>query len=57
MVVGVFYLIPKQFMNQFFEEGKNAFIKPAAVWKELKTGSYLWEDQGFVGEAKIKDIK
>jgi len=41
MVVGVSYLIPKQFMNRFFEEGKNAFIKPAAVWKELKTGSYL----------------
>jgi len=62
MIVGVTYPIPKQFMDRFFKEGKNVFIKPATVWKELKPGmKFVFyqsrEDQGFVGEAKIKEIK
>ena len=36
MIVGVTYPIPKQFMDRFFKEGKDVFIKPATVWKELK---------------------
>ncbi len=61
-IVGVSYPIPKQFMDRFFKEGKNVFIKPATVWKELKPGmKFVFyqsrEDQGFVGEAKIKKIK
>ena len=61
-IVGVTFPIPKQFMNRFFKEGKNVFIKPATVWKELKPGmKFVFyqsrEDQGFVGEAKIKEIK
>lgn len=61
-IVGVAFPIPKQFMDRFFKEGKNVFIKPATVWKELKPGmKFVFyqsrEDTGFVGEAKIKDIK
>jgi len=61
-IVGVTYPIPKQFMDRFFKEGKNVFIKPATVWRELKPGmKFVFyqsrEDTGFVGEAKIKDIK
>jgi len=61
-IVGVSYPIPKQFMDRFFKKGKDVFIKPATVWKELKPGmKFVFyqsrEDQGFVGEAKIKEIK
>jgi len=59
-IVGVTYPIPKQFMDRFFE-GKDVFIKPATVWKQLKPGMKFvfyqsHEDTGFVGEAKIKRI-
>ncbi len=62
MIVGASYPIPKQFMDRFFKQGKDVFVKPATVWKELKPGmKFVFyqsrEDQGFVGEAKIKEIK
>ena len=61
-VIGVAFPIPKQFMDRFFKEGKDVFIKPATLWKELKPGmKFVFyqsrEDTGFVGEAKIKEIK
>lgn len=61
-IVGVAFPIPKQFMDRFFEEGKDVFIKPATLWKELKPGmKFVFyqsrEDTGLVGEARIKDIK
>ena len=61
-IVGVAFPIPKQFMDRFFKEGKDVFIKPATVWKELKPGmKFVFyqsrKGQGFVGEAKIKEIK
>jgi len=61
-IVGVTFPIPKQFINRFFNEGKDVFIKPATVWKELKPGMKFvfyqsHEDTGFVGEAKIKSIQ
>jgi len=61
-IVGVSFPIPKQFMDRFFREGKDVFIKPATVWKELKPGmKFVFyqsrEDTGFVGEAKIKNIR
>jgi len=60
-VIGVTYPIPKQFIDRFFKEGKDVFIKPATVWKKLKPGMKFvfyqsHEDTGFVGEAKIKRI-
>jgi hypothetical protein len=61
-IVGVTYPIPKQFMDRFSKGGKDVFIKPATLWKELKPGmKFVFyqsrEDTGFVGEAKIKEIK
>jgi len=61
-IIGVAFPIPKRFMDRFFKDGKDVFIKPATVWKELKPGMKFvfyqsHEDTGFVGEAKIKDIK
>jgi len=35
-IVGVSFPIPKQFIDRFFKEGKDVFIKPAKIWKELK---------------------
>ena len=60
-IKGVKYPIPKQYMNRFFKEGKDVFVKPATVWKELKQGMKFvfyqsHEDTGFVGEAKIKRV-
>lgn len=59
-VTGVTYPIPKQFMDRFFK-GKDVFVKPATVWKQLKPGMKFvfyqsHEDTGFVGEAKIKRV-
>ncbi len=61
-IVGVAFPIPKQFIYRFFKEGKDVFVKPATVWKELKPGMKFvfyqsHKDTGFVGEAKIKDVK
>jgi len=61
-IVGVAFPIPKRFMDRFFKEGKDVFVKPATCFKELKPGmKFVFyqsrEDQGFVGEAKIKEIK
>ena len=61
-IVGVTYPIPKQFMDRFSKGGKDVFIKPATLWKELKPGmKFVFyqsrEDTGLVGEARIKDIK
>ena len=61
-IIGVTFPIPKQYMDRFFKEGKDVFVKPATVWKELKPGMRFVfyqsrEDTGFVGEAKIKNIK
>lgn len=60
-IVGVTYPIPKRFMDRFFKDGKNVFVKPATVWKQLKPGMKFvfyqsHEDTGFVGEAKIKRV-
>jgi len=60
-VTGVTYPIPKEYINRFFEGGKDVFIKPATVWKQLKSGmKFVFyqsrEDTGFVGEARIKRI-
>ena len=60
-IKGVTYPIPKQFVDRFFKEGKDVFVKPATVWKQLKPGmKFVFyqsrEDTGFVGEARIKRI-
>ncbi len=60
-VTGVTFPIPKKFMDRFFKEGKDVFVKPATVWKQLKPGmKFVFyqsrEDTGFVGEARIKRI-
>jgi len=57
-IVGVTFPIPKQYMDRFFKEGKDVFVKPATVWKQLQPGMKFvfyqsHEDTGFVGEAKI----
>jgi len=59
-IKGVAFPIPKQFAQRFFE-GKDVFVKPATVFKELKPGMKLLiyqsrEDTGFVGEARIKAV-
>ena len=59
-IEGVAFPIPKRFAQRFFE-GKDVFVKPATVFKELKPGMKFviyqsHEDTGFVGEARIKAI-
>jgi len=60
-IIGVTYPIPKRFIDRFFKEGKDVFVKPATVWRQLKPGmKFVFyqsrEGAGFVGEAKIKRI-
>ena len=48
-------------MARFFADGKTVFIKPATVFKELRSGMKLvfyqsHEDTGYAGEATIKRI-
>ena len=60
-ITGVTFPVPKHLMSRFFAEGKTVFIKPATVFKELRSGMKLvfyqsHEDTGYVGEATIKRI-
>ena len=60
-ITGVTFPVPKHLMPRFFAEGKTVFIKPATVFKELRSGMKLvfyqsHEDTGYVGEATIKRI-
>ena len=60
-ITGVTFPVPKNLMPRFFKDGKTVFIKPATVFKELRSGMKLvfyqsHEDTGYVGEATIKRI-
>ena len=60
-ITGVTFPVPKHLMPRFFKDGKTVFIKPATVFKELRSGMKLvfyqsHEDTGYVGEATIKRI-
>jgi hypothetical protein len=60
-ITGVTYPIPKWYIDRFFKEGKDVFVKPATAWRGLKPGMKFvfyqsHEDTGFVGEAKIKRV-
>jgi len=60
-ITGVTFPVPKHLMARFFKDGKTVFIKPATVFKELRSGMKLvfyqsHEDTGYVGEATIKRI-
>ena len=60
-ITGVTFPVPKHLMPRFFAEGKTVFIKPATVFKELRSGMKLvfyqsHEDTGYAGEATIKQI-
>ena len=60
-ITGVTFPVPKHLMPRFFRDGKTVFIKPATIFKELRSGMKLvfyqsHEDTGYVGEATIKRI-
>ena len=60
-ITGVTFPVPKKYIPRFFKDGKTIFIKPATVFKELRSGMKLvfyqsHEDTGYVGEAAIKRI-
>ena len=60
-ITGVTFPVPKKYIPRFFKDGKTIFIKPATVFKELRSGMKLvfyqsHEDTGYVGEAIIKQI-
>ncbi|HNV39325.1 MAG TPA: DUF365 domain-containing protein [Methanoculleus sp.] len=60
-ITGVTFPVQKRLMPRFFADGKTVFIKPATVFKELRSGMKLvfyqsHEDTGYVGEAAIKRI-
>ncbi len=60
-ITGVTFPVPKNYIPRFFKDGKTVFIKPATVFKELRSGMKLvfyqsHEDTGYIGEATIKRI-
>ncbi|MDD2472856.1 MULTISPECIES: DUF365 domain-containing protein [unclassified Methanoculleus] len=60
-ITGVTFPVPKHLMPRFFKDRKTVFIKPATVYKDLRSGMKLvfyqsHEDTGYVGEATIKRI-
>ena len=60
-ITGVTFPVPKKYIPRFFKDGKTIFIKPATVFKELRSGMKLvfyqsHEDTGYVGEATIRRI-
>jgi len=40
-ITGVTFPVPKHLMPRFFAEGKTVFIKPATVFKDLRSGMRL----------------
>jgi len=60
-ITGVTFPVPKHLIPRFFRDGKTVFIKPATVFKELRSGMKLilyqsHEDTGYAGEATIRRI-
>ncbi|MBP7412221.1 MAG: DUF365 domain-containing protein [Methanoculleus sp.] len=60
-ITGVTFPVPKHLMPRFFRDGKTVFIKPATIFKELRSGMKLVfyqsrEDTGYTGEATIRRI-
>ena len=60
-IIGVTFPVPKKYTPRFFNEGKTVFIKPATVFKELRSGMKLvfyqsHEDTGYAGQATIRRI-
>jgi hypothetical protein len=60
-ITGVTFPVPKKYIPRFFKDKKTVFIKPATVFKELRSGMKLvfyqsHEDTGYVWEATIKRI-
>ena len=60
-ITGVTFPVPKHLMPRFFKDKKTVFIKPATVFKELRSGMKLVfyqsrEDTGYVGEATVRRI-
>jgi len=60
-ITGVTFPVPKHLMPRFFSGGRTVFIKPATVYRELRSGMKLVfyqsrEDTGYVGEARIRRI-
>ena len=40
-ITGVTFPVPKHLMPRFFRDGKTVFIKPATIFKELRSGMKL----------------
>ena len=40
-ITGVTFPVPKKYIPRFFKDGKTVFIKPATVFKELRSGMKL----------------
>ena len=60
-ITGVTFPVPKHLMPRFFRDGKTVFIKPATIFKELRSGMKLVfyqsrEETGYTGEATIRRI-
>ena len=60
-ITGVTFPVPTHLMPRFFRDGKTVFIKPATIFKELRSGMKLVfyqsrEDTGYTGEATIRRI-
>jgi hypothetical protein len=60
-ITGVTFPVPKAYMHRFLLEGKRVFVKPATLYRQLRSGMRFvfyqsQQDTGFVGEATIKRI-
>ena len=60
-IIGVTFPVPEPLIPRFFAEGRIVFIKPATVFKELRSGMKLVfyqsrKETGYIGEATIKRI-
>jgi len=60
-ITGVSYPIPGEYVQRFFSKGKRVLVRPATVYKQLRTGMRLLFYQprgetGYVGEAQIRRV-
>lgn len=61
-IVGAVFPIPSQLVDRIFRHGKDVFVKPPTVFRDLKPGSKILfyasgDIRAIVGEATARDIE
>ena len=61
-VIGAIFPVPSRFIDRIFREGRNVFVKPPTVYKDLKPGSKILfyasgDIRAIVGEGTAETVE